>query len=539
SFLVGPLMAEGISIDPFPVNSRNPAQLRKILDSLAHQQYDAIFVSPFSHARVPELEALLNPARNLLPQAEIEATVRAVLDQTKSLLDYLSERFECPIFIHNAALVQRADNIVKVVTRALLTRRACVYAKRRINQWVTDYVVERNAATFRHLVILDEDALAQKIGRHNSGRCLHSSEFQHATVLSQHLAHEYHARISVIARLLGRKLVVCDLDNTLWDGVIGEGAVEHFLDRQRTLKRLQTHGGIVLSIASKNDPRNVHFTGGHLTADDFVAPQISWKHKAGAIDNIKAQLNLQTRHMVFLDDRADERALVMESHPDILSLDPGDPDVWKRLELWADLVHGTSDLDRTRLYREQAARDASFEPATECTLADGAFLQKLGLTISIRAADKSDLKRTAELINRTNQWNLCGSRTTFEEIRAWHASDTTQVLVASAADRFGEMGTVCVSVMTLGAQEAEIPIFVLSCRVFGYGVETAMLREIARRSDIGGARTKLIGHYRPTDQNYPARTMYADHGFNADSGRFVWMGEPALPTVAWADIRLT
>jgi predicted enzyme involved in methoxymalonyl-ACP biosynthesis len=97
---------------------------------------------------------------------------------------------------------------------------------------------------------------------------------------------------------------------------------------------------------------------------------------------------------------------------------------------------------------------------------------------------------------------------------------------------------VCVAVVTLDSQQAEIPVFVLSCRVFGYGVETAMLSEIARRSGIGGKRSRLIGRYRQTNQNHPGKNMYTDHGFSSDHDTFVWTGEPSLPVVSWAEIRV-
>ena len=59
SFLMGALLAEGISIDPYPINPRDPTQLGDILDSLPEQHYDVIIFSPFSHLRLPELGALL------------------------------------------------------------------------------------------------------------------------------------------------------------------------------------------------------------------------------------------------------------------------------------------------------------------------------------------------------------------------------------------------------------------------------------------------------------------------------------------------
>ena len=127
-----------------------------------------------------------------------------------------------------------------------------------------------NANSFQHVFIVDEDALASRVGRAASGRFIYSSEWQHATVLSEKLSELYQDRIAAVANLVGKKLVICDLDNTLWDGVIGEGDVSHFLERQKPLKALKDFGGVVLSIASKNDPANVHFRNSLLTSEDFV-----------------------------------------------------------------------------------------------------------------------------------------------------------------------------------------------------------------------------------------------------------------------------
>jgi FkbH-like protein len=539
AFAVGPLMEQGLSIEPFPINPRDPGQLRQQLASLATKTFDVVFFSPFTHARLAELDAVADPKNAFISADKRKALVDSIIEQTKALLDELSSRVECPIFIHNAGLVPRSGGPVKAIGRLALTHRVRNYAGRRINPWLAEYVSTRNASTFQHLFVLDEDAIAQKFGRARLGRFLNASEFQHATVLSRHIAMEYHWRIRAVAQLLGKKLVICDLDNTLWDGVIGEGAVTHFADRQTSLKRLKDHAGIVLSIASKNEPANVRFDGGVLALSDFVAPQISWNPKASAVGKIKSTLNLQTRHMVFIDDRTDERAMVSDAFPDILTLDACDPESWRMIELWGAMAFGSSDVDRTRMYQEQALRDAELQPAAE---SDGerdlAALEKLGLKISIGAAKKSDLKRVSELINRTNQWNLTGSRTTYEQIRGLSEAADAHILVASAADRFGDMGTVCVAIVTETGGQAEISAFVLSCRVFGYGVESAMLKEIARRCSVGSRCSSLVGHFKSNAQNHPCRNMYPDHGFVNDGQGTRWVSTSALPEVPWAEIRV-
>ena len=538
SFIVGPLLREGISIEPFPINPRTPGQLKRILEDLATKEFDVVFFSPFSHARVAELEALVDLRRTFAPRSQNNALVDSIIEQTKLLLDDIVARFECPIFIHNAGLVVRATGSLKTAARLLLTHRARNIAGDRINRWLADYVTTANSITYQHLFIIDETSLVRQFGRRVLGKYLNASAYQHPIVFSQRLAQEYCSRIIAVGHLIGKKLVICDLDNTLWDGVIGEGFVTHFQDRQRILKRLKEHCGVVLSIASKNDPANVHFKDGILLHDDFVAPQISWGQKSNSIANIKRTLNLQTKHMVFLDDRPDERAMAYEAFPDILVLDPTKQETWKRIDIWADMIYGSSDVDRTKLYQDQSFRDKFTEmEGNSAGVPDSDALKKLGLVITIGTAKRGELKRVAELINRTNQWNLCGSRTSFEQVRAWHDSPDTLVLVANVADRFGEMGTVCVSIVSQGDNVAEIPVFVLSCRVFGYGIESAMLVEIVRRCEIGGRRAVLIGHFRSNTQNHPCRNMYIDHGFVSQSGAFMWAGSPALPEIPWAEVR--
>ena len=533
SFLLGPLMSRGISIDPYPVGARNLSQLKSDLAELGVKDFDVIFYAPFSYTPLPEIGALVEGT--FMSQADVEQASATVLAQTKLILDYLTGSFECPIYVHNAALIPRARTSAKAAVLSLITKRQTDYARHRINQWLADYVSLHNSANFQHLFIIDENAVVERIGRKEAARYLHASPYQHPTVLSERLASEYLSRITAISNLFGKKLVICDLDNTLWDGLIGEGEVSPFADRQRILKRLKDHGGIVLSIASKNEPTRVHFTNCLLCESDFVAPQISWDLKPQAVAKIKSSLNLQTKHMVFLDDRADERLLVQDDFPDILALDPCDPEVWTQLELWADLIHGGSDLDRTRMYQEQALREAE-TPAEDCRNSIDA-LKRLELVITVRTAEKKDLKRVTELVNRTNQWNLCGSRTTFEQVRTWHDANNAQILLASATDRFGDLGIVCAAIVTLDDDRAEIPVFVLSCRVFGYGVETAMLNEIARRCGIGTERKTLFGQYRAGIENHPCRNMYSDHCFQPTDGGFIWHGNSPLAGVPWAEVR--
>ena len=151
-----------------------------------------------------------------------------------------------------------------------------------------------------------------------------------------------------------------DLDDTLWRGVIGEGTVEHYSDRQQILKALKRKG-LLLAINSKNDPRNVRWDGTVLEFDDFVAAEINWDSKLTNIRRIASRLNLKIKDLLFIDDRADEREMISSALPEILSLDAESPLVWSRLDLLSRLLPEQQDGDRTLMYKQREQRERFLE----------------------------------------------------------------------------------------------------------------------------------------------------------------------------------
>ncbi len=324
------------------------------------------------------------------------------------------------------------------------------------------------------------------------------------------------------ADLVGKKVVVCDLDNTLWKGEIGEGKVEHFLDAQRTLKALRKKG-VLLTINSKNDPRNVHWEGAALAPDDFVDMQINWDSKVVNMRRTQEALNLKFKDFVFIDDRADQRSLVQEAIPEIHVLDATSLRTWKQLVVWAAALPDDPETDRTLQYRQRREREGFIAATAEAEEDQTALFAKLEIRVEIRPAKDSELGRVTELINRTNQFNLAGSRTSLKEIREWHASPGKRVVVVDASDKFGPMGLICATLLDLTGHEISIPVFVLSCRVFGYGIEHAVLSAIKRlaHGELGGKNRPIRGAYRETAHNEPCRRMYPESGFSREDGSWV------------------
>jgi FkbH-like protein len=534
AFLVGPALEDGISVNPTFLTTKNPAELRNALRKMAGRKFDLIFYSPFTYEFSPEFARMMEWRQAGSGKAKVRALVDSAMENVSATLDVLTELFECNIFVHNAANVRRHDASLAERAKNLVTHHARKAARDCANAKLAEYVAARNSATFDHLFVLDETALLQQHGEHELGRLFYDSDLQHPAAMGKWLAGMYRDVLAVHSQLLKRKLVVCDLDNTLWKGVIGEGAVEHYADKQRILKRLQAKG-VVLAINSKNDPKNVKWEGGVLCADDFVCSQINWDNKVANLKRIGQILNLKTKDFVFIDDRTDEREMVKMAIPEVQVLDATADRAWRLLDLWSQYLSSQGETDRTQFYKEKEQRESFLHTQAAPEEDQGALFAKLGITVTVRDAKKADLKRVAELINRTNQFNTNASRTTVREATDWLAAGDRRILVVDSGDKFGTMGTVCIAVVHTLADRIEIPVFVLSCRVFGYGIEDVIVNAVKRM-----AREKhlpIVGPFTETAHNEPCRKVYPNNGFTREGPVWVYKGGDVINDPAWLSVR--
>ncbi|HET8705458.1 MAG TPA: HAD-IIIC family phosphatase, partial [Pseudomonadales bacterium] len=439
-FIVGPLLQAGITLHTDYATSKNPIELRDQLRKLADEKFDLVFFSPFSYDFSPEYSQVTNWRNAMMSEKKIAHIVEKVWGETQTTLDLMADLFDCPIHVHNSANIIREDNKQKRRVKMLASSSAREKARALANARLEDYVNRKNAEAFKHLFIVDEHAIISKFGELEAGAYFYHTAIQHPAVFGKVLAEHYVDVIYVNALLVKKKLVICDLDNTLWEGVIGEGAVSHYHDRQQVLKDLKVKG-VVLAINSKNDPANVHWTGGTLSDDDFVYADINWEPKVNGMKRIQNELNLKMKDFVFVDDREDEREMTNMLYPEILCVDATDAKVWARFRMWRDALEDDLEMDRTLMYKQREQRKAFVKEESGSEEEKAALFKSLELKLTITHAQPSDLKRVAELINRTNQFNLEGSRTSFKEVSEWHASPDYLILTGQTSDRFGDMGT--------------------------------------------------------------------------------------------------
>jgi FkbH-like protein len=522
-FLASASLADGIGIQPTFVTDKTAIQVHRAIKEAATGTFDLVLYSPFTYAFSLAYSQVLDSKFAMKSRSAIEAVVQETWNDVQGTLDLLADRFECPIIVHNSSNILRHGDSVRERLKHGVTAHARQTARTLVNDRLANYITKKNADTFEHFLVLDEMKLVEQLGEFELGRYFYHSKLQHPAMMGKAVAEVYRDMIFVQKKLLTKKLIVCDLDNTLWAGVIGEGAVTHHLDRQQALQRLRKKG-VVLAVNSKNDPKNIKWDGGALAEADFVNMQINWNPKVSNFKRIKEALNLGFKDYVFLDDRSDERAMAKSAHPEMAVLDPEVPRTWKIVDVWERMLPSQGDVDRTAFYKSRETRNQFLEEKGLSEEDVSAAFEALDIRVTIRAAEKGDLKRAAELVNRTNQFNLQGSRTTLKEVQAWHDSGTWKILLVDAADKFGSMGTVSVLICQQLEDRVEIPIFVLSCRVFGYGIEDALLNHVKKLA----AGKQVVGLFQETPSNAPCRETYRKNGFTSEDGgkRWLFQGEP-------------
>ncbi len=336
--------------------------------------------------------------------------------------------------------------------------------------------------------------------------------------------------VDVAAAALGlsRKVVVLDLDGTLWGGVVGEDGVaglvlgdgpagEAFVAFQRYAASLRSRG-LVLAVCSKNDAdlARLPFTEHpemRLGLDDLVAFEASWGTKPDALRRIAADLGLGLDALVLVDDNPAERERVRHELPEVGVVElPAEPSGYVRaLSQFPGLQSAgvtLEDARRTEQYRARAAvKDLQ---ATARSPED--FLAALGTTATVEDLSPAGLPRMVQLVGKTNQLNLTGRRHQAADLERLAATPGAVVWGLRVRDRFDDHGLVAVLVAQPEGDALAVDTFVMSCRVLGRTVEQAFLAALADHAREHGHR-RVVGTYVPSGRNTPSAQVLPDAGF--------------------------
>jgi FkbH-like protein len=384
----------------------------------------------------------------------------------------------------------------------------------------------------RGVYLLDYDGLVARHGRlawHDERKWL----TMRLPISSNCLVHLSQEWLRYVVPLTGKiaKAVILDLDNTLWGGVIGEDGMEGiqlgsefpgaaYQALQRVLLDFYQRG-ILLGICSKNNPEEAmevlrNHPGMVLRPEHFAAVRINWSDKADNLREIAEELNIGTAALAFLDDNPAERQRVSAEMPEVTVVEiPSDPmgraaavrdnPIFQRLRI------SEEDRQRATYYAAQRQR-ADFE---RTAYSKDDYFRALRQEVEVAPADSATLSRVAQLTQKTNQFNLTTRRYSEQQIEEMIKDPDWRVLSLRVRDRFGDNGLVGVAITHQTGEVCEIDTFLLSCRVIGRTVETALLAYLTREARERGAQ-KIQGWFLPTKKNLPAREFYPQHNFQAE-----------------------
>ena len=382
-----------------------------------------------------------------------------------------------------------------------------------------------------HVLVNDIDAVASWLGRRvwfderfwDLAKSFCATEFLPA--VAQNIT-----RISLAARGRNVKCIVLDLDNTLWGGVVGDDGVEGiqisahgdgeaFHRFQSFLLALKKRG-ILLCVCSKNEhaaairPFEEH-PEMVLRKDDITIFVANWENKAENIKRIRENLEIGYDSMAFLDDNPFERDSVRGILPDVIVPElPEDPADYVKALAELNLFETTSvskeDSARADLYRAEFERRSvasSFSNFDE-------YLASLDMRLDVARFESSRLSRIAQLLQRSNQFNLTTHRYNEGECEAMMRDGQCIPLYASLRDRFGDHGLISIIVARPRTAQnvLEITDWLMSCRVLARGVEECLMNHIVRQCAARDLEF-ISGTYIPSAKNAMVKDFFAKFGF--------------------------
>lgn len=349
--------------------------------------------------------------------------------------------------------------------------------------------------------------------------------------------------VKIINSLNGKniKLIILDLDNTLWGGVLGDlgwqkisigglsASGEAFQDFQKKLKGL-TNLGIQLAISSKNTEevalealkKNKNMI---LKIKDFSSWRINWKDKAINIREIITELNFTNDNVLFIDDNISERDRVRKSIKGINVPEwPSDPCLYKKTLLELNCFDFSKqitkeDLNRTKYYQENSKR----VKIKDNFLSEDKWLKSLKTKVLFKKIDLSNITRVIQLIHRTNQMNLSTRRLNQKEVETLKKKKNNFLYTCEVKDKFGEMGIVGFFNLEIKEKKGIVRDFILSCRAFGRGIEKTMIYKMSKILKTKNV-SKIVLNYKKTKKNKPC-FLFLQKNFNQKKKNFFFQND--------------
>lgn len=514
--LVGTALRTGVALNVIEAEYNQVAQeIFSDQSTLSSHKLDAVLVA-IDYRGLPLVPAVGD-------KAAAEKNVADCMAYIKAIAEGIQTRMSAPVILQN--LAPPAESFSGSFEGRLPGTLSWLIA--RIN-------LELDALAAVDLSILDVASLAANVGLANwyDTTQWNMAKLPFALNYAPIYA-DYVCRIIAARRGKSRRCLILDLDNTLWGGVIGDDGLEGILigngdptgeahlNVQQIALTLRGRG-VVLAVSSKNEdavarkPFQEH--PDMLLREEHIAVfQANWSDKASNIRAIAETLSLGLESMVFLDDNPAERMQVRSEIPEVVVPElPPDPALFGRTLLAAGyfetLSFSEEDSKRAAFYQQNAQRAQLLNQSDM----EG-YLRSLNMEITFAPFNATGRARIAQLISKSNQFNLTTKRYGELEVKKFEEDPGYFTRQIRLADTFGDNGMISVIICRIASEAWEIDTWLMSCRVLGRSVEEAVLQDIIRHAKQAGAH-KLIGTYIPTERNVLVKEHYQKLGFGKVAG---------------------
>jgi FkbH-like protein len=245
---------------------------------------------------------------------------------------------------------------------------------------------------------------------------------------------------------------------------------------------------------------------------------------------------------VFIDDNPVELEIIQQQLPEVTLVqaprEAADlPGLLSRRGYFDHVIFSEEDRRRGEWYQAQAQRAQFARSSGDIE----SFYRSLAMRLTVLEVGDAELARVAQLTQRTNQFNMTTRRYSEADIRRFLGSSDHVVRAYRLEDRFGDNGVIGVVIMERAGDVCRLDTFLMSCRVIGRTVETAIVALIAEEARARQA-VAVIGEFLPTKKNAPAREVYPKLGFGkvAESETCItWrldLAGPRLDVPGWFEV---
>jgi FkbH-like protein len=324
------------------------------------------------------------------------------------------------------------------------------------------------------------------------------------------------------------KLIIVDLDGTLWSNNLAEEGPNHLIASINLSKKSENgvatflkncgEEGVLLAVCSKNNLDDVlkvlcNLENFPLIAEDFVDIKANWESKTKNVLEIISKLQFSQESVCFIDNSIEQCAEIKSSFPKMLVLHSdefelaGPKDFLKtgifefRQLTKEDFLRKKSYVINKKLFEAQESDD---------NLQD--FLIGLEMSCTFSEITSVDMPRVNQMLERTNQFRA-NKKFDFN-----FQSVGMKFLKFELVDKYTSYGIVSIIATSLDQNSIIINQWLMSCRVFGRGLESKVIEIL--QEIYGNEFPQELGiDFVSNDRNDYLLNLINSLGFKFDSAK--------------------